>query len=391
MLFVTAAIFAQSAGLRGDEMVHFQQVEWLLAGHYAAVPDLTTIPGFHALVALALRLAGVESLAAARVVTMAFALAAVLGFRSLRQMLAPGEDPSLATVQFLFLPILFPFSFLLYTDVPSVALVLWMLRLGLARRHIAAGTLGILALLFRQTNVAWITFVAVLFWVDAETEDQSAATPLRRASVLWPYAIGIGSFFAYWLWNGRISLSAAQAAAHPDLRLHTGNLFFLLFLCAILFLPLLPLWLTRYAVQARSRPALLAIPLALAALYALSFRVDHPYNLILPEYVLRNGILTYVTAHRAAFAAFGAIAAIAGAALCAVRLQRRSFVLLYPATMLIVSASWLIETRYDLIPLTFFLAFRQMENRLAEGMLALFWMPCGFIFLFAMLDLRFFL
>jgi alpha-1,2-glucosyltransferase len=390
-LFAAAAALAVGGARLADEWVHYRQVEWFASGHYAVVEELTTIPGFHAIVALVHRAFGGESVGLSRSVTMVFAVIAALGFASIRRALAPTDDPSLPTLQFIFFPILFPFCFLLYTDVPSLALVLWAFRYSLDRRHLAAGALGIAALFVRQTNIVWIGCIALLQMAPLLSPGVSWRARLRAAIALWPYAAGIAVFAGYWLWHGSVSLSRSQARAHPDLALHSGNLFFMLLLIGIFFLPLMPIWLSRYARSVMARPALLALPVLLGVLYATTFKVDHPYNFTLPEIILRNSVLVLVAQNRYAFVAFGVVAVAAACAISQVRWQRPSFILILLVSMLFVSASWLIEQRYYLIPIALLLALRVTENRRAERMLLALWMPVAVGFLYGMLSYQFFL
>ena len=60
-----------------------------------------------------------------------------------------------------FFPLLYFFSFLYYTDVGSTFMVLLMYCLHLDKRDWFAGFIGALAVLFRQTNIVWVFFVAV--------------------------------------------------------------------------------------------------------------------------------------------------------------------------------------------------------------------------------------
>lgn len=395
LVVVVGVLLGIGGGRLADEWVHFGQVRLFAEGRYDLVEELTTIPGYHAVVAAAQRLAGSDSLGVARAVTMAFALAAVLGFASIRRELFPREDPWLPALQLLFLPILFPFCFLLYTDIPSLALVLWTFRASLSRRYILAGTIGIAALLVRQTNVVWIVFFGLLQAIAIIRADDAPMTPPRSRvlalAALWPYVLPVVVFAAYWAANGSISLSRSQVPAHPDFALHAGNLFFMLFLAGVLFLPLMPSWLSRYVNAAFKNPLWLALPATMAGFFFLTFRVEHSYNFILPDYFLRNGLLIYVTGHRKAFIAFGFVVTIASCALSQIRWERQSFALLLPIGALFVSAFWLIEQRYYLIPFALLLAMRVTEAIEPERVLLLFWIPMATALLVGMLTGTFFI
>jgi len=58
-------------------------------------------------------------------------------------------------------PLFYFFSFLYYTDIGSTFMFLLMYCLHLDRRDWFASFIGLLAVLFRQTNIIWVAFVAV--------------------------------------------------------------------------------------------------------------------------------------------------------------------------------------------------------------------------------------
>ena len=306
-------------------------------------------------------------------------------------MLAPAEDPSRAMLQFFCFPLLFPFFFLFYTDVPSLALVLWALRFSMSGRHRVAGLIGMASLLVRQNNVAWIAFIALLQMLELHAAHLDRAARLRAILALWPYAVTPAIFAAYWWWNGAISLSREQADAHPDLALHGTNVCFMLFLAAIFLSPLLPTLLQRYVEAVRARRSLLLIPALLGILYFTTFVVDHPHNLGALHLFLRNNLLNLVTVHRWAYVCFGLVVMIGACALSQVRWCRPSFILLLPVSALFVSFSWLIEQRYYLIPFSLLLALRRPEGPRAEWMLLALWAPVAVGFLYGIVTSRFFL
>jgi hypothetical protein len=193
LLAVAAAIAAVHDRPVVDEWAHFAQVREFLRGNFKPLEALTMLPGYHATVAAAAKLAHDESLDFARLVTLAFGILAIPAFAGIRRAVAPGEDPLVPTLQFVFFPLLFPFCFLVYTDVPSLALVLWALRASLAGRDVAAGAIGIVALLFRQTNVVWIGLIALWRLIEICSRHESWSARGVPPS-LWPYALNAAAF-----------------------------------------------------------------------------------------------------------------------------------------------------------------------------------------------------
>lgn len=391
LLGVCAAIAAVHDRPVVDEWAHFAQVQEFLRGNYKPLEALTMLPGYHATIAAAGKLAHDESLGFARLATLAFGILAIPAFAGIRRAVAPGEDPVVPTLQFVFFPLLFPFCFLVYTDVPSLALVLWALRASLAGRDVAAGAIGIVALLFRQTNVVWIGLIALWRLIEICSRHESWSARGRAALALWPYALNAAAFLGYWVWNGAIALSRFNESMHPDFSLHSGNLFFMLFVAAVFLAPLHAVWIPRYIAAARARPVLWLLPLALLALYAATFAVDHIANLFGMEYYLRNFILVYVKDHPWAHLGLGIVAAIAACGLYGVRWQRASFALVLPVSAAFVCLFWLIEQRYYLVPFALLFALRTTEDRRAEALTLALWIPVALAFLYGMVNFEFFL
>jgi alpha-1,2-glucosyltransferase len=389
-LFVAALLAMRHRGVYTDELNHYAQIELFVRGEFRVFTlYLTTIPGYHAIVAAILGITGGASLDAARLVNAAFALIAVAGFHALRRKLWPGTE-TLATAQLLVLPILVPLFFLVYTDVLALALLLWATFATVSARHWLAAALLVVLVSVRQNEIVWAGLLAAI-----------AAWPLvrERGARAWreafplvvPYCVPVAAFLAFWAWNGSISLSHEQSALHPDFSLHAGNLFFALFIAGVL-LPLQTIaGLRDFAVRAPGRIWLLAIPLAVFAAFWWGFRADNPYNTAFPNYYVRNGLLIAIGADPAVRAAVGAVVALAACGLAFTRLRPPAAYWLYPIAALSLVASWLVEQRYALVPLVLWLAFREHRGRAIEWATAALWLALAVFVFRGMIALRFFL
>ncbi|HEY0179067.1 MAG TPA: hypothetical protein VGC30_05485, partial [Dokdonella sp.] len=276
ILYVAAiVVMRHRSGLFTDEVNHYLQIALFRHGRFDTVElALTTIPGYHAIVAATEWLFGADSLYAARLINAGFGLVAIAGFHALRRRVRPGTE-TLATAQFAALPILTPLLFLVYTDVLALALLLWATFATLTERHRMAAALLSVLVCVRQNEVVWAGFLAaVAVWpVWRELGPRGWRTIAARAL---PYAVPVAGFVAFWCWNGSISLSPREAALHPDLGVHAGNLFFVAVLAGVL-LPLQTVsGLADFARRARRRPWLLALPPLLFAAFWYGFHVDHP-------------------------------------------------------------------------------------------------------------------
>lgn len=374
MLYVAAAVLAYGVPHPfADELIHFAQVDMFRMGDFRVLTDyLTTIPGFHALVAAGMAAFGLEGIGAARTLCTLFGLAAIAGFHALRRAAWPAEG-SLATLQFAALPLLVPFVFLVYTDALSLALVLWAATATLRSRHGVSALLLLLSLAVRQNNVVWVGFLALLaVWPIWRREGLHGwRTILRRA---WPYFMPVFAFCGFWLWNGSISMSPTQAAMHPDLSFHVGNLYCLLFVLGVL-LPLQTIGnLGRFGRRALARPLWLAWPALVFAAFWFGFTADHPANAIMTDVFLRNRLLVAITADPLLRALTGVLIAASAAALTTWRLQPHEAWWLIPFSVVFLAGSWLIEQRYVLLPLAFLLAFRSHLDRRVEWATFALWL-----------------
>ena len=380
LLYAAAIVLSLAGATRGDEVYHYAQIQLFRHGDWRVLDQyLTTVPGYHAVVALALRATGLDSLGAARALNAAIGILAAAGFLCLRRRLWPGTE-SLATAQFLALPILAPLFFLVYTDVLALALILWAAVAMLAGRHSwsALALLGVV--LVRQNDVVWAAFTAaVAAW--PLLRDRGAAALREIVLRLWPYAVPLGAFFAFWAWNGTISLSHGQAALHP-LTLRLGNPFFTLLLVGVLFPLQVVAGLRDFAAQIRVRPWLLALPVLGFALFWFGFHADNPYNSASPDFIPRNALLLRLDGNSSWRAGAGIAMMLAACGLATTVLRPAGAWWLYPFAALFLAASWLIEQRYAIVPVVLWLAFREQRSRWIEiATLALWLVLAVWIFL----------
>jgi alpha-1,2-glucosyltransferase len=242
----------------------------------------------------------------------------------------------------------------------------------------------------RQNEIVWAGLLCAL-----------ASWPLVRAQgvrawrealpLVVPYCVPVAVFLAFWAWNGSISLSHEQAALHPDVSLHAGNLFFALFIAGVL-LPFHTIaGLGDFVVHARQRPWLVAIPFVLFAAFWWGFRADNPYNTALPDYQIRNGFLIAVGSEPLVRAATGIVVALAACGLAFTRLKPAAAYWIYPIGAFSLAASWLVEQRYALVPLVLWLAFREHRGRAIEWATWALWLVLAVFVFHGIIVHRFFL
>jgi alpha-1,2-glucosyltransferase len=374
-------------GLLSDEVHHYSQIDLFRTGHFRLLGSITTFPTYHGVMAALAQLLGVSNLDGLRLLTLLPSLALVALAFAVTRRTSPGH-PGLRTLQVLFLPILFPLHFLVYTDVSALALLCAALLALLSRRLLLAGLLASLAVAFRQGQIVWLAWVWILCVAELPREALDRRFAIRAARETWTFALGAVGFLAFVTWNGGVALG--DRSMHPTGVLHPGNVYFALFL----FFPmLLPLCMHRSSevVPFLSTHFSWLLGLSAAFVYFLvAFRADHPYNQLDYSGFLHNQLIQAFTASAVRRVAFFAAVASSTLTLAQVRLQRPAFTLLYPAAVLYLLPFWMIEQRYYLAPFTLFLLLRRDEPAWLEWVLTVWLALLSFFVLFGITSGRFF-
>jgi DIE2/ALG10 family len=377
-LYVAAIVILNSQPQYVDERSHFAQETLIFRGDWRRLPELATIPGYHAFLALLMHALGTNDLDIARIVHACCSLAAIAAFFALRRRLWPGTE-TLATAQFLCFPFMTVLLFVIYTDVPAVALLLWATWAAVAGRTIISALLLCLLVLVRQHEVLW---ALLMIWIACPVRDLSELRERWRAHVMAaiPFTAPIALFLAFWWWNGSISLWRMEA--HPDLKFHTGNVFTGL----IAFGLLLPLQVAKglggFSRQVRVQPWLLIAPPLVFAAFWFGFRSNHPFNGQFFREYLRHFTPTRIAA-----------GLIISASACSVwRVKTRPAGAGAPLAVLSIvflSASWLIELRYLIAPFSLWLAMREHDDRWIEWATTALWLALAVFMIWAVVTTGF--
>lgn len=227
-------------------------------------------------------------------------------------------------------PVLYFFSFLYYTDAGSTFFILFSYLMTLYGSHAAAATLGVCAILFRQTNVVWVGFCAGTVvaqkmdeaWATEQTkkrDQRPAATagchvpfsitgakrltrflwefvtaPAHLMAVVvatWPYLLVAAGFAGFMVWNGGIVVG--DRTSH-EACLNFPQIFYFLSFTLLFSLPvtLCHQRALRFLQSLRKRPLLYLALTAGALLLVWKFTHVHRYlladNRHFPFYVWRR-------------------------------------------------------------------------------------------------------
>jgi alpha-1,2-glucosyltransferase len=219
----------------GDEDVHQFQINWFLQGRYEIFEYVTVLPLYHLVVAKLAQWTGLTSLDGLRFVHMVFAAGAIPAFFMLCRTLYPAQAAT-RTLQFLFIPFLFPLFFLTYTDLPALLFVFLMLERTLRQKYLGASVLALIAVAMRQPNIVWVGFAGGLIALytaeemsvrlRAEQGKRGLQNPeylMRVWHRAW-YLVGVVIIFAaFVIWNGGVAMGDAE---QHKLSLNLSNLYF---------------------------------------------------------------------------------------------------------------------------------------------------------------------
>ncbi len=347
---------------------------------FFTLPSLTTLPGYNAAVGLTGRLFGVESIPSLRTISFILSLLTLVSFALLCHKLG-AESASVKWMQFAWLPVIFPFFPLFYTDVFSMGFFFLALYFVVRDKYVLSGIVISSSLIVRQTNIVWLFFLSVFIYIETFGLRAINARELKewlwKCRTLWIGGLGF-MVFAYI--NGGIAIG--DKYMHPPAGFHLGNVYFCLFLHFFLFLPLHLSNTRKILLSAKSRPSTLTVLPLLFLLYWFTFNVDHPYNYgALTTHFLRNKILLFFTSDLSLRALFFIPVSFTVMSLMVTRLRRPSFYLLYPFTVLSLVPCWLIEQRYYMLPFSLFILFKE-ETSLRDELITLAYYVAGSLLLF---------
>lgn len=374
---------------RVDEPFHYLQIAHFLQGKLSinVVPGkdygfLAMIPGYHAVVAVLCKIVGAQMPDAVRWISFLLSLLSLIPAWLLARRFAPNTAP-LRTAQFFFLPVLYPFFFIIYSDVFAMMVLLLALLACVRGRHVVAGVVSALGVLTRQSQVVFAPVLFVITMLEHIRNGGTLATFLRSPRRWWPFVLApLTLIVFYFLNNRRLTFSGPdQDVPH----LNVGNLLCALTTVGTLFFPTAVARWSEIGAYILRRP-LVAMGLALACLLAAWTWIpgdDRNYIAVSP-FLLRNHLIAWLLGDpvnrtvMGLVAVFGALLvlapprteadasttmAIAGAHPRSLADHPLPLALLWLMSLVSVE---LVEPRYHLPALVFFLLTRRETRPLTE-------------------------
>ena len=342
-----------------DEKVHYRQINRFVNGNYEILSNLTTIPGYHAVIAFFVKISHFHTLEMARLISLLLSAVAIwIFFRLSKEFKA--RDPLMKTLQFIFLPISFFYFPILYTDIFSLLLVLSAFYFSLNKRYQLSALFSLAAILTRQTNIVWAVFIWLHIYLS--TYGFSISSKILRDYLRQTVGyIGLLILFSVFIWVN-------QGIAIGDRNNHTagfylGNIYLFLATVGFLFLPVLI-----SSLRELNRDKLknfFVFGVGLGTLIAVSF------IFIMPALSTSNTKLTFfinIILHGAyqKYCLLYALAILFGYLVIFTTKFEKNDLLFLPFAVFFLLPSFLITQRYLIIPLVLLLLFRKEKDRKTE-------------------------
>jgi alpha-1,2-glucosyltransferase len=360
-LYIVIVAFVYSMVLfftnhRVDEGFHADQILRVLNGNELN-PLVTTLPGYHYLIAFFIKVFQTESLIMMRIISTLISLCSLYLIYKIAEALQ-AEKPNNVVAEIFSNPIILPFFFLLYTDVVALLLVLVCYYFSLKQKYLLAGIFALLSCTVRQTNIIWVFFIFLLSFIELKEYNLDSLKKFifKNSTFILTFIL----FIIFVKINKGIAVG--DTSMHPPLKIKLGNpIFFLI----SLFIVLLPLQIANfYKIKSFLLSNKLYIPIFLLLIYLLyeHMRFDHPYNGIGGHIFLRNQLLYFAQKTDLNRLSFSIIAVYSLLSIIVTPLKKNSFYWLYPITFLLLASTWLVEQRYYIVTLVLFLLFKKEEN-----------------------------
>lgn len=364
LFLLTSLLYLSKTSYLVDELAHYQSTVEIGTDQINSqtFSRNAQIPTYYYFMSLFVHLAPTISLNGLRVIQTFFSFLTIVIFYK-TAVLIDEKNAHIKTYQFLFFPLTSIFYVLFYNDIFSLMVLLLSFYFLEKKLFVLSWLFALVSVLLRQNNIIWVLFICCYHAYDY------LSIPITQKKV-WQYLKECSgyllSLIAILLF---IVVNGSPAMADPNANtfsVHVENPFFYLFTLSALFLPVIISNSTNYLRFNKKNLVLFIMCCALFPLFWYLFRAENWFNTQVFDFHLRNKIIHFVLSSPLYKAVFFIFICIAPFFLNTQRLVEKKHFLLYPFTLLFLALSWLIEPRYYIIPITFFLLFRKGQKLFPE-------------------------
>lgn len=276
--------------LHADEAFHGGQIWLFYDNQNRLAGNITVPPTYHYVIAKLSQLVGFYADNLSRGLTLLVGLLAVPFFYLSARKYFP-DQAVLRSIQILFFPLIFPYFFVIYTDIWSLLAIAIAFACAVNRHFVLSGLACLLALFIRQDNIAWVGIIYLFIcFENIKTLDKQNLMLLIRNTLTKAMLFNL-IFIAFLIFiyvNKGVAIG--DAGAHKLSSFNLTNLHIYLLYSWILFLPLhiyqLPsIW------SIVKKPITAPFLIAGFLLYIATIDNSHPYNRIMYDYFIHNLVI----------------------------------------------------------------------------------------------------
>jgi alpha-1,2-glucosyltransferase len=299
LIVLIAAIFGytiitMNVSLHADEGFHAGQIWLFYSGEDRLAGNITVPPTYHYIIGKIVKFTGGYHDNLLRLISLCIALLSIPVIYHAAKFYN-STNAWEKTLHIYFTPFIFPYFFVLYTDIWSLFAIASSMLLALNRRFYWAGLAGGVAVLVRQDNIAWVGLIYLYVCFEFVNEINKtnaicfARNALTKGAIFNLIFLG---FLAFVYINGGVAIGDADA--HKISAFNFSNLHVFLICCWLLFLPfhisqiptILPLL---------RKPAVIISLLVGFVIYVGTLKNTHSYNRIMYDYFVHNAIIHLLT------------------------------------------------------------------------------------------------
>jgi alpha-1,2-glucosyltransferase len=277
------------------------------------------------------------------------------------------EKALICALQIYFIPLLFPFHFLIYTDSMAVTVLLGALYFSIKKRYFISAIFAFLTIFIRHNYIVFVPFFIIYLYIDNYGYTVSKANIKKQLIESWPFLLPFAAFTTFIIINGRLTLD--DPTSHiPTISI--GNILETLLALLFLFMPFMIWNIKNCRNWAEKHSKISAGIITIFIIISALFYPRHHWNTFF--WLLHNEILAWFLRDFMTRTVFCSLLIFTVISLCSIKLTTKGAYLIYPFTLVMLLPILLIEPRYSIIPLVFFNIFRPKMSYLNESVMLLY-------------------
>ena len=358
-----------------DELAHAEEIIRLINNDYTLVSTLTVLPGYHFIIASTAELLHIDRMPWLRLLSLV--ICSVFSLFVFNKLVNNDNDKLLT---FFYFPIIFPFYFLLYTDIFSMCMVLFAFYFMTRKQYWVSSFFAFLSITVRQNNIIWLGFIMAYLWIDKYKFEINLDNIKKYIGIIKGYILVIMLFFIFIIYNKGIVMG--DRTSHP-ISFHLGNFWAFLFIYFFLFLPENLFKIKQLLLFIKNNKSCLVLIPGMFSLGYITLSNTHPYNQY--SVFIHNKIMMFATSNFVNEFIFLSIAIYAFMIiLMDADKQGPQEHLIYIFGFIYIGLSWMVEFRYYFIIFAFIILFKQKNNKLINWYTIIYYILINIIMILGM-------